>query len=245
MFRKRALTLLWWGLLLAAVVLITWGNRGRAVNEPPPKTLTPDSPLSTSTPVALPSVAQYLERYQEENPVNRETSLPGGGVLQGLHIGGVSTGDQHTLTRGEYEIDVLDVYFRSRSGSVFVVPVAVGVETPDEGYFSLALDWLGPIDRKENRDRVGEAFPAGQGMAVVYAGEMTDSVFGLIWEHCSPVTVYGRLPNAYCAFGRRTEEKFRFDNMDFVQGTMEAAPDGWFLYGFFALPWEESVEVSP
>jgi len=122
----------------------------------------------------------------------------------------------------------------------------VGVETPDGGYFSLALDWLGPIDRKENRDRIGRAFPAGQGMAVIYAGEMTDPVFGLLWGRCSPITVYGKLPDAYCEFGRRTEEKFRFDNMDFVQGAMESAPDEWLLYGFFALPWEENVmEASP
>lgn len=191
-------------------------------------------------------VREYLDwtlksqPYESHTPTNGETAS--WLTLYGVSSGRIDQAEIKFPTGAEIQVDVVHVYFLTRSREVLVLPVLIGFETPGGIYTYLSdgllsesgLDFAVSTSLSRALAHEDAARRLARGAQVRLTATMMVSPNNLVWEACPAYAVeFRRLPAEFCDLGELLEsEHAGFTQLLILKAVDSISPD-WLMTGWF------------
>jgi len=208
------------------------------VEEPQPE------PIPTLSPAAEEDALAYFEKYYKYNPFY---SSKYGQYIQQAILTGETDRFSYETAMGHAEVDVAWAYaYNEKAKKPVLVPVAIGVLTPDDEYIGKSTLFPSFPDHPfyqagVTRDNHLATYLSGNPeFSVVESGKIITLVFWVKYKggtanwDAYAQTFYDKLgvPTFNGEFGAWLDEQYPGVNEAFMNGALDEAPEGWVPWGY-------------
>lgn len=208
------------------------------------------TPAPTSVPVATPTpavryyskpskdvVATLIQQIPQRVVSQTYFELPtDDGIIKEFDIFAVSTGDLDQIQVQNWLVDVVWVYHRNASVSLY--PLVVGVQDGNR-YVPYYFHYTGQPARDDYLTYLAENGILERGRKVYpFVRDFVDPQTGVDWQACGTTT--------FCQLGRYMQETYNLDRavVSGVIGVDNPIPAGWALaWNWVAAPGEEKIAL--